>query len=405
MLIRLGFKKDLFNNKRLSRTDEVRERHANWTELLFDLIFVAAVSQLALNISGNYNFISFIELIPIFFVVWWGWVGHTFYLSRFGTDDLFNRFFTLLQMIVIAFLTINAKNALSTGGSGFAISYAILRFILVAEYLIIGHKNYEFKSLTNHYSIGFGIAAFIWLLSAFLPVPWRYLLWGVAIIIDILTPILGNRLQLELPPHPFHIPERFGLFTIILIGEAVVSLVFAIISVGLNFYTGIIGLFGFIISFTIWWGYFEESKGAEIRVQRSEEDVKKYQLWLYSHFPLLLGIVGVAAGIKHIIFINFWNNLSFTEAWLLCISLGIALISLSIIYLTAFDWRTCLSKALIKFRAPYYIIIILVFLTGLIGSSVQGYVLLIILTILCILKIALSLRETPPQVCRFENKL
>jgi low temperature requirement protein LtrA len=396
----MKFRKDLLLGPRIYSVDEDTERHANWTELLFDLIFVAAVSQLALNLSYSYDFLSFIMLMPIFFVIWWGWVGYTFYLSRFGTDDLFNRFFTMLQMIVVAFLTINAKNALGSGGSGFAISYAILRFILVAEYLIVGKNFPGAKSLTNHYSIGFGIAALIWLISAFVPVPWRFLLWGLAIVVDILTPLTAGNLQVEFPPHPTHLPERFGLFTIILIGEAIVGIVFAISNVGISVYTGIVGLMGLIIAFTIWWGYFEESKGAEIRVQKSEDDIKKYQLWLYSHFPLLLGIVGVAAGIKHVISLNFTISLSFMEVWLLCISLGIALLSLSAIFLSAFDWKTCFSKALIKFRAPYYLLIILTICTGFLGTLVSGWVILGILTLLCILKIILSLRETPDQVCQ-----
>jgi low temperature requirement protein LtrA len=396
----MKFRKDLLPKSGLYINDEKADRHANWTELLFDLIFVAAVSQLALNLSYSYDFLSFIMLIPIFFVIWWGWVGHTFYLSRFGTDDFFNRFLTMLQMIVVAFLTINAKNALGTGGSGFAICYAILRFLLVFEYLMVGRNIPPARSLSNHYSIGFSIAALLWLISAFIPAPWRFILWGVAIIIDILTPLTARNLHLQLPPHPTHLPERFGLFTIILIGEAIISIVFAISNAGLNLYTEFVGLLGLIIAFTIWWGYFEEAKGAEGRVQESEEDVKNYQLWIYSHFPLLLGIVGVAAGIKNLIFLNSNLPLPSNEVWLLCFSLAIALISLSGIFLSSFDWKTCISKFLLKFRAPYYLIIILVICTGFLGTLVAGWVVLAILTLLCIIKIIFSLREIPDQVCK-----
>lgn len=396
----MNTRKRFLSSSGLSFNDEDTERHANWTELLFDLIFVAAVSQLALNLSYSYDFLSFIMLIPIFFVIWWGWVGHTFYLSRFGIDNIFNRFLTMIQMIVVAFLTINAKNALGVSGSGFAISYAVLRLILVAEYLMVGRNIRGAKSLTNHYSVGFGIAALLWIISAFISTPWRFLFWGVAIIIDIITPITAGKLQVQFPPHPTHIPERFGLFTIILIGEAIVGIVFAISNAGLNIYTEIVGLLGLIIAFTIWWGYFEESKGAEIRVQKSEDDIRKYQLWFYSHFPLLLGIVGTAAGIKHVVSINFTIPLPYNEAWLLCISLGIALLSLSMIFLSAFDWKTCLSKPLLKFRAPYYLIIVLVIFTGILGPLIPGWVILTILTLLCIMKIIISLRETPEQVCK-----
>jgi low temperature requirement protein LtrA len=66
---------------------------------------------------------------------------------------------TMAQMVVVAYLAINVKNALTTTGSGFAISYAVLRFILVAEYIRVGRLIPEARPLTHRYSIGFGIAA------------------------------------------------------------------------------------------------------------------------------------------------------------------------------------------------------------------------------------------------------
>ena len=142
------------------------------------------------------------------------------------------------------------------------------------------------------------------------PHPWRFGLWGLALLVDFLTPFTAGDIHINFPPHPTHLPERFGLFTIIVIGEAIVSVVFTIGNEGLNIYTGLIGLMGLIISFSIWWGYFEEAGGAEARVQERGDQIAKYQLWLYSHFPLLVGIVGTAAGIKHVIMLPFGNELS-----------------------------------------------------------------------------------------------
>jgi low temperature requirement protein LtrA len=396
----MKFRKDLIIKPRLFPDgDESSEKHADWLELLFDLIFVAAVSQLALNISGNYSFIDFIESIPLFFAIWWGWVGHTFFLSRFGTDDVLNRVFTMAQMVVVAFLTINVKYALGATGAAFAISYAVLRFMLVAEYLWVGKNIPETRPLTNRYAIGFGAAATLWFLSAFIPTPWRFLMWGLALSVDILTPITTRKIHLKFPPHPTHLPERFGLFTIILIGEAIVSVVFAVSNLGLSFATGLIGIMGFIIAFSIWWGYFEESRGAEERVQEKGDDIAKYQLWLYSHFPLLLGIVGTAAGIKHVISHDLWSQLSASDAWMLCISLAIALLSLSTIFLSSFDWNQCINRILVNFRAPYYLLIVLVICTGFLGSIIPGSLILLILTILCILKVIFSFREPPGNMC------
>jgi low temperature requirement protein LtrA len=302
-------------------------------------------------------------------------------------------------MVVVSYLAINVKNALTTTGSGFAISYAVLRFILVAEYIRVGRLIPEARPLTKRYSIGFGIAALIWLSSAFVPAPLRFILWGFALLIDFLTPFTAGDIHINFPVHPTHLPERFGLFTIIVIGEAIVSVVFAISNVGLNLYTGLIGLMGLVISFTIWWGYFEEAEGAEARVQERGDQIAQYQLWLYSHFPLILGIVGTAAGLKHIINLSFGNELSGSDAWILCISLSIALISLSLIFLSSFKWDSCKKKSIIIFRIPYYTVIILVLLTGFTGTIISGFMILVILTILCIVKVLISLREMPDNIC------
>ncbi|NYB53112.1 MAG: low temperature requirement protein A [Methanobacteriaceae archaeon] len=394
----MKLRKDLIKPPRLYFEDEKEERHANWLELLFDLIFVAAFSLLALDINSSYSFTSFLESVPLFFVIWWGWLGHTIYLSRFGTDDLMHRFYTMAQMIVVAFMAINAKDALGSTGPGFALFYALLRFMLVAEYVRAGKNVPETRPLTHHYSIGFGLAAFIWVLSAFVPPPWRFLLWILAIIVDLATPLSAGKFHKKFPLHPTHLPERFGLLTIILIGETVVGVVYLIGNTGLNISNGIIGILGLLIAFSIWWGYFEEARGAEARAEEKGEEIGRYQLWLYAHFPLLLGIAGTAIGIKHVLILDSWEVMPAGEVWLLCLSLGLALVSLSLIFLSSFNWKECISKVLLYFRIPYYVIIFLVVLTGFLGTLLPGSVILGILTLLSLLKVILSFREPPEEL-------
>ena len=146
----MKIRKDIILPPRLRSIDEEEEeRHAEWLELLYDLVFVAAVSILALNLSLDYSFIGLLKSIPLFFVIWWGWVGHTFFLSRFGTDDLFDRFLTMLQMIAVAAMAVNVEDAYSFSGSSFAVSYAFLR---ISWYMnIIGRVN-TLKKL-NHSQI------------------------------------------------------------------------------------------------------------------------------------------------------------------------------------------------------------------------------------------------------------
>jgi len=385
-----------------SGQSEDQERHANWTELLYDLVFVAATSLLTLNLSLDYSFLGLLESLPLFFVIWWGWVGHTFYMSRFGTDDLLNRFLTMLQMLIVASLAVNVRDALGSTGTGFALSYAALRFVLVFEYYLAGKQSPPVKSLTQHYVVGFGIAASLWVFSTFIPAPWRYVIWGIALVIDLITPLTASEKHLKFPPHATHLPERFGLFTIIIIGEAIVSVVFTISNIGLSMGTEIAGLMGLIIAFTIWWGYFEEARGAETRVLDAGTQIRKYQLWLYSHFPLLIGIAMVAAGIKHVIALTLWQPMIPGEVWMLCGGLALALLSLSTIFFSAYRLEECKNREIHRHRLPYYVIIVLVLLTGFLGSSVPGELILGILTLLCLAKVALSFRKTTYQSCQLE---
>lgn len=394
----MKLRKDIIKPPRLYFEEEAGEKHANWLELLFDLILVAAVSLLASNLNSNYSFTTFIQSIPLFFAIWWGWLGHTVYYSRFGVDDLMHRLYTMAQMIVVAIMAINTKDALGTTGTGFALSYALLRFMLVAEYIRAGQNVHEARPLTNHYSIGFGIAATIWALSAFTPPPWRFILWGLAIVVDLLTPLTAGKIHQQFPLHPGHLPERFGLLIIILIGEAVVNVVLLIGKLGLTLENGLTGIMGLLIAFSIWWGYFEEARGAEARVEEKGEEIGRYQLWLYAHFPLLLGIVATAMGIKHVISLDLWTVLPSSETWLLCASLALALISLSFIFLSSFNWGECVSRVLLRFRIPYYILIILVLCTGFLGTILPGSTILGILALLCLIKIILSFREPPQEL-------
>jgi low temperature requirement protein LtrA len=238
----------------------------------------------------------------------------------------------------------------------------------------------------------------IWVISAFVPIPFRFILWGIVLIIDIITPITAAGEQFKLPPQSTHLPERFGLFTIILIGEAVVSIVFTINTIGFVFLAEITGIFGLIIAFCIWWSYFEEAKGAEAKVTESGNKVSKYQLWLYSHFPLLLGVVTIAIGIKHVIYLDLEEFLPSYEAWLLCFSLALTFLSLNFIHLSSYSLEECKNRVLIIFRMPYYTVIILVLMTGFLGNLVPGWAFLGILTVLCLIKVIISLREVPKDL-------
>jgi low temperature requirement protein LtrA len=101
------------------------------------------------------------------------------------------------------------------------LSYAIIRFLLVIEYIRVWYRLPSTRPLTKRYSIGFAVSATIWTISAFVPPPLRFILWGVGMTIDLVTPLLIGQLAIKFAPHESHLPERMGLFVIIVLGESI----------------------------------------------------------------------------------------------------------------------------------------------------------------------------------------
>ncbi|MGH8002443.1 MAG: low temperature requirement protein A, partial [Brasilonema sp.] len=193
--------------------DSEEERRATWLELFYDLVFVVAVSQLAHYLHDHVSLSGVLGFVVLFIPVWWSWIGTTFYANRFDSDDIAHRLLTAVQMLAIAAVAVNVHHGLGETCTGFTLSYALGRVVLVVEYVRAGWHIPTARPLTNRYAAGFTIAAVLWIISGFVPSPWRFVFWTLGLIIDFATPLSARKLQLELSPHSSHLPERFGLFT------------------------------------------------------------------------------------------------------------------------------------------------------------------------------------------------
>src|SRR5690349_10702387 len=155
------------------------ERRVSWLELFSDLIFVVVISQLAHYLAVHLSWSGLVGYGLPFVAAWWAWIGGTVYNERFETEDLSYRFFTFLYLLTIAGLAIFAHDALGTLSVGFALSYAANRALIIALWLRGGWHAPTFRPVSNRYAVGFAISLVMFVASTFVPVPWRFLLWGV----------------------------------------------------------------------------------------------------------------------------------------------------------------------------------------------------------------------------------
>ncbi|HXW08311.1 MAG TPA: low temperature requirement protein A [Vicinamibacterales bacterium] len=293
-------------------------RKVTWLELFFDLAFVAAVAQVGTPLAGDYSVPGLVRYTVLFVLIWWAWSGHTNFSTRFESDDVVQRALTLTQIFVVAVMAVNAKDALdSRSSAGFAAAYALMRFVLVAQYCR-ARRILASRRLTTAYATGFGVAAVCWLVSALVPAPARFWLWGAALLIDLGTPIVTAHLSAEVPPDPDHLPERFGLFTIILLGESMVAVMKGMESQeGWSVTAASAAFLGIVTPFLVWWWYFDGVEGAAERVVRTKRDAQRFTVWSFAHLPLYLGIALSGVGLEHIIRIAPDGHLHRSEIWIL----------------------------------------------------------------------------------------
>lgn len=310
------------------------ERHATWLELFYDLVFVVAIAQLAHNLADDVSLSGFFGFVVLFVPVWWAWIGTTLYSNRFDSDDLGHRLLTGLQMVAIAALAVNVHHGLGESSAGFALSYATVRLLLVVTYIRAIRSVPLARPLTVRYAIGFAIAAGLWLISAFVPLPLRFIFWALGLIVDFATPLSTLNLQAKLPPHQSHLPERMGLFTLIVLGESIIAVVDGVAEQKWQIRSAISAIFGLSIAFSFWWLYFENVTGASIRDAAAEGKVATMQVWFYGHLPLVIGIAATGVGVEKVVSSDPTLALPENVRWLLCGSVALCFLSLGILHLT-----------------------------------------------------------------------
>jgi low temperature requirement protein LtrA len=273
--------------------DADEERRASALELFFDLVFVVAVAQLGETLSRHISAAGFLHFAVVFVPVWWAWVGYTVYADRFDTDDIVFRLAMLTAMLAVAWLAIEIPSAFddAAGGARFAAAYAAVRFGLVGLYLRADHHEPRARPLTGRYIAGFGTGATIWLASAFTTAPARYVLWGIAIAIELTPPLLSSAVFLRVPLHVSHIPEWFAAFTIIALGETVVLVATGMAQGHLRAGGAVAAVFGFIIAASIWWLYFDFSTASPLG-----RGPLAPQTYAYGHLIIVGGITATGVG-------------------------------------------------------------------------------------------------------------
>src|SRR2546423_6000156 len=203
-------------------------RAASQLELLFDLVFVVAVAaataQLAHRIADGHALIGLAGFLQVFFAIWWAWMNFTWFASSYDTDDVAYRLLTMVQMAGVLVLAAGVPATVTGDYRAVAAGYLVMRIGLVAQWLRAGLEDPARRRTAFRYAAGITVLQLGWV---------GWLLLGET---GVLSPVCFLALaaaELAVPRwaerpgattwHPHHIAERYGLFTIILLGESVLA--------------------------------------------------------------------------------------------------------------------------------------------------------------------------------------
>jgi low temperature requirement protein LtrA len=276
--------------------DEVDERRATWLELFFDLVFVVAIADLSHQLVVDHSATGFAEFAGLFVPVWVAWQGYMAYADRFDSDDLAFRVAYFAAMLAIAAMAVLVGDvAAGQHSGGFAFAYVVLRSIMLGLYARAWFSAPDARPVIGFYGIGYGISVLMWLVSIGVDSPARYVLWSVALALDLSLPPLSTKRRRRVPTSATHFPERWALFTLIVLGESVVAVALETSGAEWRFESATAAIVGFASVAAIWWLYFDRQAPA------LRGGLSTVVLYSYAHLPLLMGLAAMSAGLRLLI--------------------------------------------------------------------------------------------------------
>jgi low temperature requirement protein LtrA len=270
-------------------------------ELFFDLCFVVAIAQAGHEFStaiidGRIGH-GLASYATIFFSVWWPWMNYSWFASGFDPDDTPFRLAAFAQIAGALVIAAGVPRAFEHQDIGVVVAgYVIVRLAFASQLVRVYRDIPQMRPMAARWFGGVLVVQLCWVLLQQLAHGHTFqIVFGVLVAAELAVPFWSTR-SVDIPFHPRHIVDRYGCFTLIVLGETVTAATVAIqaaTTVGRESPQLIeLAVGGLLIIFAAWWIYF-----ATDTAELLSTDTSAF-LWGYGHYVVFAAAAWIGVGVQ-----------------------------------------------------------------------------------------------------------
>jgi low temperature requirement protein LtrA len=280
----------------------VDERRTGPVELLWDLVFVFAVTQTTTLISKHLTWGGFLHGMIVLALVWWAWSAFVWAANAEDEESRPLRIVLVVAMVLVFVVGIALPSAFQQHATLFAVAYSAVRALHIALYAVASRRGNASWSAINGFAIAVAAGMGLLVAGSFLRESLQVASWLAALAIDYAGPawLTRERLRGLQQVAIAHFAERYGLFVIICLGESIVAIGLSSDAHAIDARLVATAALGLLATVALWWLYFDRFAGVAERRLRDHHDVVLVAAdgYSYLHLPIVAGVIVFAVGMK-----------------------------------------------------------------------------------------------------------
>jgi low temperature requirement protein LtrA len=287
------------------------EHRVTALELFFDLVFVFGLTQVTALMADRTTWTGALEGLIVLALLWFAWSSYAWLGNQAKADEGVLRGALVVAMAAVLVVGLAIPQAFGEQEAGLnaalvlAVGFLVVRSVHLAVYLIAAGDDKGLRHQLMLTAVPIAGWAVLLVAGAFMDGRLRLWLWALALTVDYAGIFVSSRAGGWRLNAAGHFAERHGLIIIIAIGESIVAIGASATSLPLTTAVLVAVLLGLAISVTLWWLYFDVVAPVAERVLARAQGEERARIardsYTYLHFPMVVGIVFLALGMKKVV--------------------------------------------------------------------------------------------------------